>query len=70
MMLQAWDLGLETCWICAFVPSILRTEFNIPDYLEPINILAIGYASGQPIFLEEHDKVRKSIEEIVAYETL
>lgn len=70
MMLQACDLGLGTCWICAFDASVLREEFNIPDYLEPINILAIGYASGQPISPEEHDKVRKSIQEIVAYETL
>jgi nitroreductase len=70
MMLQAYDLGLGTCWIGAFDPKIIREEFHIPDYLEPINILVIGYASGEPISPEEHEKKRKSIEEIVAYETL
>lgn len=70
MMLQACDLGLGTCWICAFDPAIIQSEFNIPDYLEPINILAIGYATEQPILIEQHDKIRKSIEELVAYETL
>jgi nitroreductase len=70
MMLQAVDLGLGTCWICAFDPEIIKKEFNIPDHLEPINILAIGYASGEPISFAQHDKIRKTLQEIVAYETL
>jgi nitroreductase len=70
MMLQASDLGLGTCWICDFDPVIIKNEFNIPDHLEPINILAIGYASGEPVSLDQHDKIRKSLKEIVAYETL
>jgi nitroreductase len=70
MMLQAYDLGLGTCWIGAFDPEIIKEEFHIPDHLEPINLLAVGYASGEPISIEAHDKKRKPIEDIVAYETL
>lgn len=44
LMLQANDLGLGTCWICAIDPVIIKNELNIPDHLEPINILAIVYA--------------------------
>lgn len=70
MMLQAYDLGLGTCWIGAFDPKVIRKEFNIPDYLEPINLLAVGYAEGEPISPEKHDQRRKSIDELVAFETM
>ncbi|AFV02263.1 MULTISPECIES: nitroreductase family protein [Dehalobacter] len=70
MMLQATDLGLGTCWICAFDAAVLRTEFQMPENLEPINILAVGYAADEPITPENHDKRRKTLEKIVAYENL
>lgn len=44
MMLEAEDLGLGSVWICYFKPDILRKNFSIPDNIEPVNILAIGYA--------------------------
>lgn len=44
MMLQATALGLGSVWICYFKPDIVKKEFEIPDNLEPVNILAIGYA--------------------------
>lgn len=44
MMLQATALGLGSVWICYFKPDVVKKEFEIPDNLEPVNILAIGYA--------------------------
>lgn len=44
MMLQAAALGLGSVWICYFKPDVVKNEFAIPDNLEPVNILAIGYA--------------------------
>ncbi|MDK2813707.1 MAG: hypothetical protein PWQ08_962 [Clostridiales bacterium] len=70
MMLQASALNLGTCWICAFDPQVIRKEFNLPDYLEPINLLAVGYAADEPLSSEKHDQRRKSINELVAFETL
>lgn len=70
MMLQAEALGLGSVWICGFDPAVIREEFKIPDHLEPINILAIGYAAGEPASPDRHDVTRKSLQEIVAYETL
>lgn len=69
MMLQATELGLGTLWVCHFDPSIIRKEFNIPDSIEPVNILGIGYAAGEPASPNRHDKLRKSLEETVFYET-
>ncbi|MCB8814457.1 nitroreductase family protein [Desulfosporosinus sp. SRJS8] len=68
MMLQATELDLGTCWICYFDAKVMRTEFKIPDNYEPINILAIGYASSEPS-LEKHDTLRQKIEDTVWYET-
>lgn len=41
MMMEATDLGLGSVWVCYFKPSVLKTEFNLPSNLEPVNILAI-----------------------------
>jgi nitroreductase len=47
IMLCAQDFGLSSCWITYFNPAIIRRDFNIPDNLVPVNILAIGYG-GRP----------------------
>ncbi len=63
MMLAAADLGLDSVWICYFKPDILRRILNIPDNLEPINILAIGYSGEKPA-----KKVRKPLDELVVWD--
>ena len=44
-MLKATELGLGSVWICYFKPDVLKSEFNIPDGLEAVNILAVGYSA-------------------------
>lgn len=68
MMLQATELGLGTLWVCHFNPQIIRDEFNLPDSVEPVNILAVGYAFGEKASPNRHDKVRRTLEEIVIWE--
>lgn len=69
MMLQAEELGLGSVWICYFDPKVIKKEFNIPDNIEPINILAVGYAEGEAKSPDRHDQDRKSLGETVFYET-
>jgi nitroreductase len=69
MMLQATELGLGTVWVCYFDPSLLKEEFNIPEGIEPVNILAIGYAAGEGLSPDRHDKTRKPLEATVSYES-
>lgn len=45
MMLQATEAGLGTVWICYFRPDIIKKEFHLPEQLEPVNILAVGYSA-------------------------
>lgn len=68
MMLEAANLGLGTLWVCAFNPAIIREEFNLPEKVEPVNILAIGYADGEPASPDRHKETRKPLEHIVRYE--
>jgi nitroreductase len=68
MMLQATELGLGTIWICLFKPDIIKREFNLPENIEPVNILGIGYASGTVASPDRHDILRKPSNEIVSYE--
>ena len=70
MMLEASALGLGSVWICGFDPAVISREFALPGYLEPINLLAIGYAAGEPASPDRHVTTRKALAEIVAYENL
>lgn len=70
MMLEATELGLGSVWICFFKPDVIREEFSLPEHLEPVNILAVGYASGAPASPDRHDKTRVSMDELVSYEEL
>lgn len=70
MMLEATELGLGSVWICFFKPDVLREEFSLPEHLEPVNILAVGYASGMPASPDRHDKTRVPMDNLVAYEEL
>ncbi len=67
MMLQATELGLGTLWMCWFKPDIIRTEFDIPESYEIVNLLAIGYADCEPLSADRHNETRKSIDETVIF---
>ena len=69
MMLQATELGLGTVCVCYFDPTILRREFNIPENVEPVSIIGIGYAAGESASPDRHDKARKPLNATVIYES-
>lgn len=43
MMLCAADLGLGSCWVGLHYKEKLRRLFHVPDYLEIVSLLPIGY---------------------------
>lgn len=67
MMHEATELGLGTCWVCYFKADIISKEFRLPDNLEPVNILAIGYADEVPADSNRHVKERIAVEKLVTY---
>ena len=69
IVLEAEDLGLSSCWLTYFDPEIIRNEFNIPSNLEPMAIIALGYADTEKASPDRHSKDRKAFESLVCYET-
>lgn len=67
MMLAAHNIGVGSCWVMHFNPSAMRKEFNIPENIEPVALLVMGYPSEEAKPLELHYKNRR-IEEVVYYD--
>lgn len=73
MMMEATYLGLGSVWVCYFKPDILKAEFKIPDNLEPVNILVLGYADTsreKVLSADRHAKMRNSLSAMVSFEKL
>ena len=68
MMLQATELGLGSVWVCYFKPDVISREFALPPHLEPVNILAVGYGTGETADPERHEKMRIPVSQLVSYE--
>ena len=66
MMLAATEQGLGSVWICYFKPDVIKKEFDLPDNLEPVNILAIGY-TNEKVGTLRHDSQRIPRSELVSY---
>lgn len=66
--LAATELSLGTCWVCHFDTKRCIELFNIPENIEPIVIIPIGYPANSNLF-DSTPKKRKSIEEIILKES-
>lgn len=47
MMLEAWELGIGSCWVNFFSPSQVAEEFGFPENITPVLILPIGCGTGK-----------------------
>lgn len=64
MMLEAADLGIGSTWIMYFIPEAIRVEFGLPDHVEPVSVLIMGYTDAEPS--PDHFK-RRDLDEYVSY---
>ena len=62
--LSATAAGLGTCWVCNFDAAKLKADLSLPENLEPIAIIPLGYSEGDG---DARPKKRKSTEEIVQW---
>ena len=63
IILQAYELGLGTCWIGAFKEDETKKILNIPEHVRAVAMTPLGYSNQPP-----SQKSRKSLNEIVCYE--
>ncbi len=67
MMLAAQNEGIGSCWVMSFDPAAMRKAFQIPEHIEPIALLVMGYPSDDAKPLDMHFQFRP-IDETVLYE--
>lgn len=67
MTLAATELGLSTCWVCKFDVFKCATLMDLPEGVEPIALLPIGYPADETD-VNRHEKLRKPLDEIVHWE--
>ena len=73
MILAATEEGIDSVWICRFKEDVIKAEFALPDNIQPVNILALGYRDAAKWRAKEknrHEEERKPITETVFYEEL
>ena len=63
MILQAYELGLGTCWIGAFKEDETKKILNIPEHVRVVAMTPLGYPNQTP-----SHKIRKNLDQIVCYE--
>ena len=63
MTLAARALGLGTCWVGAFDQHKVRSILGIPDSVQIVQLLPLGYPTDWP-----EAKSRKDLEECVCYD--
>ena len=68
MMLAAWELGVGSTWVMHFDPAAMRETYAIPDYIEPVALLVMGYAAEDAVPAKLHYEYRP-LEEVVCYDT-
>lgn len=66
-MLKAWDLGIGSCWVRAFKTNDIKNVLELPENINPIFMMPIGYIADDCEPNKELHFSRKSVEEVVKY---
>lgn len=66
MMLEAAELGLGSTWVMYFKPDAVTAEFGLPEGIEPIAILPMGYPAEDAAPSPKHGETRP-MEEMVKF---
>ncbi len=63
LILKATELGLGTCWVCNFDVKLARKILQLPEYVEPMVLVPMGYSNADaPV------KSRKPLSETIHWE--
>jgi nitroreductase len=67
LTLQAAELGLGTCWVCLFDALQCHEILGLPDHLEPVALIPIGYPAVEGE-RESGDKKRLALAQMVHWD--
>jgi nitroreductase len=63
MILQAYELGLGTCWIGAFKEDEVKKILQIPESVRVVTMIPLGYPDEVP-----PQRSRKGLDQIICFE--
>lgn len=66
VMLQAWELGVGSCWVNYFSPSALEKAFSLPENEKVVLLMPMGYPAEDSSPLKLHAEC-KDIAETVKF---
>lgn len=66
LMLQAWELGVGSTWVMHFNPFVLREMFEIPENIEPVALLVMGYPADDAVPNEMHT-IKRPVSDVVFF---
>lgn len=66
LMFGAWELGIGSCWVMSFDPQAMRETYHIPEELEPVALLVMGYPAEDSAPYPMHSEFRP-LEDLVEY---
>lgn len=66
--LEATNLGLGAACLSFFDPDKIKALYGLPEYIEPIAIMPIGYPESEDLW--KNRKPRKNMTDIAFWETL
>lgn len=65
LTLAAAEQGIGTCWVCNFDVKRCAEILNLPNNLEPIALIPMGYAAN--VTCDERHKTRKSANDLFTF---
>ena len=68
MMLAAHNEGVGSCWVMHFNPEAIKSAFNIPENVEPVALLVMGYPAEDAKPLDMHS-IYRDMNETVIYDS-
>ena len=66
MLLAAENNQIGACWVMHFNPVAMRETFGIPEHIQPLALLVMGYAADDAKPLDLHEQFRP-MDETVCY---
>lgn len=67
MMLEAYDIGIGSCWVMNFDSTKIREEFHVPEEIEIVALLVCGYEGDNPVISKRHTTYQ-SLESLSFYQ--
>lgn len=67
MMMEAFDIGVGSCWVRGFDENQVRDVFDLPDNLVPVAMLDLGYPTDDSHPWPGAHEKRRPLTETVKY---